>query len=134
VFAEVATIDRAGVRQALDDAQAAFAGWSALTAKARGDYLRAIAGELNARRDQVARVITLENGKPLAQSQGEVAMTVDHLLWFAEEARRAYGRLVPNQADGKRHLVMRQPVGVVGAIAPWNFPLVLAIRKVAPCC
>ena len=132
VFAEVATIDRAGVRQALDDAQAAFAGWSALTAKARGDYLRAIAGELNARRDQVARVITLENGKPLAQSQGEVAMTVDHLLWFAEEARRAYGRLVPNQADGKRHLVMRQPVGVVGAIAPWNFPLVLAIRKVAP--
>jgi succinate-semialdehyde dehydrogenase/glutarate-semialdehyde dehydrogenase len=132
VFAEVATIDRAGVRQALDDAQAAFAGWSALTGKARGDYLRAIAGELNARRDQVARVITLENGKPLAQSQGEVAMTVDHLLWFAEEARRAYGRLVPNQADGKRHLVMRQPVGVVGAIAPWNFPLVLAIRKVAP--
>jgi len=132
VFAEVATIDRAGVRQALDDAQAAFAGWSGLTAKARGDYLRAIAGELNARRDQVARVITLENGKPLAQSQGEVAMTVDHLLWFAEEARRAYGRLVPNQADGKRHLVMRQPVGVVGAIAPWNFPLVLAIRKVAP--
>jgi len=132
VFAEVATIDRAGVRQALDDAQAAFAGWSALTAKARGDYLRAVAGELNARRDQVARVITLENGKPLAQSQGEVAMTVDHLLWFAEEARRAYGRLVPNQADGKRHLVMRQPVGVVGAIAPWNFPLVLAIRKVAP--
>jgi succinate-semialdehyde dehydrogenase/glutarate-semialdehyde dehydrogenase len=132
VFAEVATIDRAGVRQALDDAQAAFAGWSGLTAKARGDYLRAIAGELNARRDQVARVITLENGKPLAQSQGEVAMTVDHLLWFAEEARRAYGRLVPNQADGKRHLVLRQPVGVVGAIAPWNFPLVLAIRKVAP--
>ena len=132
VFAEVATTDRAGAKRAIDDAQAAFAGWRALTAKARGDYLRAIAGELAARRDQVARIITLENGKPLAQSQGEVAMTVDHLLWFAEEARRAYGRVVPNQADGKRHLVMRQPVGVVGAIAPWNFPLVLAIRKVAP--
>jgi succinate-semialdehyde dehydrogenase/glutarate-semialdehyde dehydrogenase len=132
VFAEVATIDRAGVKQALADAQAAFAGWSGLTAKARGDYLRAVAGELAARRDQVARIITLENGKPLAQSQGEVAMTVDHLLWFAEEARRAYGRVVPNQADGKRHLVLRQPIGVVGAIAPWNFPLVLAIRKVAP--
>jgi succinate-semialdehyde dehydrogenase/glutarate-semialdehyde dehydrogenase len=131
-FAEVGTIDRAGARQALEDAQAAFAGWKALTAKARGDYLRAIAGELAARKDTVARLITLENGKPLAQSQGEVAMTIDHLLWFAEEARRAYGRVVPNQADGKRHLVLRQPIGVVGAIAPWNFPLVLAIRKVAP--
>jgi succinate-semialdehyde dehydrogenase/glutarate-semialdehyde dehydrogenase len=131
-FAEVATIDRAGARQALQDAQAAFAGWKALTAQARGDYLRAIAGELAARKDTVARLITLENGKPLAQSQGEVRMTIDHLLWFADEARRAYGRVVPNQADGKRHLVMRQPIGVVGAIAPWNFPLVLAIRKVAP--
>ena len=132
VFAEVATIDRAAVKKAIDDAQAALAGWSALTAKARGDYLRAIAHELNARKDAIARIITLENGKPLPQSQGEIAMTVDHLLWFAEEARRAYGRVVPNQAEGKRHLVLRQPVGVVGAIAPWNFPLVLAIRKVAP--
>jgi len=59
-------------------------------------------------------------------------MSIDHLLWFAEEGRRAYGRVVPPQADGKRHLVIRQPVGVVGAIAPWNFPLVLAVRKVAP--
>ena len=59
-------------------------------------------------------------------------MTVDHLLWFAEEGRRAYGRTIPHQADGKRHIVIRQPIGVVGAIAPWNFPLVLAIRKVAP--
>ena len=59
-------------------------------------------------------------------------MSVDHLQWFAEEARRTYGRVVPNQLPGKRHLVVRQPVGVVGAIAPWNFPLVLALRKVAP--
>jgi succinate-semialdehyde dehydrogenase/glutarate-semialdehyde dehydrogenase len=59
-------------------------------------------------------------------------MSIDHLLWFAEEGRRAYGRVVPPQAEGKRHLVVRQPVGVVGAIAPWNFPLVLAIRKIAP--
>ncbi|MBK7080825.1 MAG: NAD-dependent succinate-semialdehyde dehydrogenase [Betaproteobacteria bacterium] len=131
-FAEVATIDRAGARQALHDAEAAFAGWRKLTAKERGDYLRAVANELAARKDKVARCITMENGKPLPQALGEVAMTVDHLLWYAEEGRRAYGRVVPNQADGKRHLVIRQPVGVVGAIAPWNFPLVLAIRKVAP--
>jgi succinate-semialdehyde dehydrogenase/glutarate-semialdehyde dehydrogenase len=58
--------------------------------------------------------------------------TIDHLRWFAEEARRAYGRIVPHQAPGKRHLVMKQPVGVVGAIAPWNFPLILSIRKAAP--
>ncbi|MEO6724722.1 MAG: NAD-dependent succinate-semialdehyde dehydrogenase, partial [Blastocatellia bacterium] len=73
-----------------------------------------------------------ENGKPLQQSFGEVAMTVDHLRWFAEEARRAYGRIVPNQVDGKRHLVIKSPMGVVGAITPWNFPLVLAVRKAAP--
>ena len=131
-FAEVATVDRAQVRQALDDAATAFAGWKNLTAKARGDFLRAIAAELADRADTVAELITMENGKPLAQAKGEVAMSIDHLLWFAEEGRRAYGRVIPHQADGKRHMVVRQPVGVVGAIAPWNFPLVLALRKVAP--
>ena len=76
--------------------------------------------------------ISSENGKPLAQSLGEIAMTVDHLQWFAEEGRRAYGRVIPPQADGKRNLVIKTPIGVVGAISPWNFPLVLAVRKVAP--
>ena len=75
---------------------------------------------------------TLENGKPLAQSQGEIGMTIDHLKWFAEEARRAYGRVIPHQVDGKRHMVIKSPIGVVAAISPWNFPLVLGIRKVAP--
>src|SRR5208282_2789955 len=73
-----------------------------------------------------------ENGKPLAQSVGEVGMSVDHLRWFAEEARRAYGRIVPHQADGKRHLVVKTPMGVVAAIGPWNFPLALLLRKIAP--
>ena len=84
------------------------------------------------RRDEIARTITLENGKPLAQSLGEIAMSVDHLRWFAEEARRCYGRIVPHQTDGKRNLVVKTPIGVVAAISPWNFPLVLALRKVAP--
>ncbi|MDB6023593.1 MAG: gabD [Pedosphaera sp.] len=131
-FAEVCTVERAAVAQAITAAQAAFQGWRSLTGKARGEYLKKIADELERRRDEIARTITLENGKPLAQSLGEVAMSVDHLRWFAEEARRAYGRMVPHQVDGKRHLIIKAPVGVVGAISPWNFPLVLAVRKIAP--
>ena len=131
-FAAISLIDRGRVAQALSDGHAAFAGWRKLTGKARGAFLHRIADQLELRRDEIARTITLENGKPLAQSLGEVAMAADHLRWFAEEARRAYGRVVPNQVDGKRHLVIKAPLGVVGAISPWNFPLVLAVRKVAP--
>ena len=132
VFAEICTVDRAAVAQAIKDAHAAFQSWRALTGKARGAFLNKIADEVEKRRDEIARVITMENGKPLAQSLGEVAMALDHLRWFAEEARRAYGRIVPHQADGKRHLVVKTPLGVVAAISPWNFPLVLAVRKIAP--
>jgi succinate-semialdehyde dehydrogenase/glutarate-semialdehyde dehydrogenase len=131
-IAQVSTVDRARVAQAIDDAHAAFQSWRKLTGKARGLFLHAIADEIEERSAEIARTITLENGKPLAQSQGEVAFTVDHLHWFAEEGRRAYGRVVPQQVDGKRHLVIKSPMGVVGAITPWNFPLVLAVRKAAP--
>ena len=131
-FAEVAVVDRPEVKKAIEDSDAAFRAWRSLTAKERGDYLREIAAQLDRRADEMAEIIVRENGKPLAQAKGEVAMSIDHLLWFAEEGRRAYGRVVPHQAQGKRHMVMKQPVGVVGAIAPWNFPLVLAVRKVAP--
>jgi succinate-semialdehyde dehydrogenase/glutarate-semialdehyde dehydrogenase len=131
-FAEVCTVDRPRVADAIGDAQKAFQSWRQLTGKARGAYLKTVADELERRGEETARTITLENGKPLAQSRGEITMSVDHLRWFAEEARRAYGRIVPNQADGKRHLVIKTPMGVVAAISPWNFPLVLAVRKVAP--
>ena len=132
IFARVGTVDRPRVAQALEDAAAAWPSWRKLPAKQRGAYLERIADRLEQRCDEVARTITLENGKPLAQSQGEVAMTVDNLRWFAAEGQRAYGRVVPHQVEGKRHLVIKMPVGVVGAVAPWNFPLALAIRKVAP--
>jgi succinate-semialdehyde dehydrogenase/glutarate-semialdehyde dehydrogenase len=132
VVAKMSTVDRATVAQAIQDAHIAFQTWRNSPGKKRGEFLRQIAAEVQRRRDEIARVITLENGKPLAQSEGEVAMTVDHLTWFAEEARRGYGRMVPHQVDGKRHLVFKTPVGVVGAISPWNFPLVLAVRKIAP--
>jgi len=131
-FARMSTVPRARVAKALEDAHAAFGTWRQQTAKARGEFLQKIAAEVESRRDEIARLMTLENGKPLAQSLGEVAMTIDHLRWFGEEARRAYGRIIPNQVEGKRHLVVKSPVGVVGAISPWNFPLVLAVRKVAP--
>src|SRR6266567_1752100 len=131
-FARMSSVDRAGVAQALTDAQAAFSGWRQLPGKGRGELLHKVANELQRRREEISRLITLENGKPLTQSQGEVAMSVDHLRWFAEEARRAYGRIIPQQVEEKRHLAIKTPMGVVGAISPWNFPLVLAVRKVAP--
>ena len=129
---QVSTVDRARVAEAVSHAHEAFKSWRKLTGKVRGDFLLAIAAEVEKHKDDIARTITLENGKPLPQSFGEVAMTVDHLRWFAEEARRAYGRIIPHQADGKRNLVIKSPMGVVGAITPWNFPLVLAVRKMAP--
>ncbi len=132
VIAEMSAVDRPRLKQAIQDAHAAFAGWRALTAKARGEFLHKIAHELERRRDEIARTMTLEAGKPLAQSLGELAMTFDHLHWFAEEARRGYGRVIPHQTDGKRNFVLKTPIGVVGAIAPWNFPLVLSVRKTAP--
>src|SRR5207237_8172750 len=103
-----------------------------LPGKACGEFLFRIADELQRRGEEITKLITLENGKPLAQSQGEAAMSLDHLRWFGEEAKRGYGRIVPPQVPGKRHLVIKTPIGVVGAISPWNFPLVLAVRKVAP--
>jgi|SRR5579862_3989683 len=131
-FARISYVSANDIAGALDTAQKAFGGWKAETGKGRGEYLRRIARRMDARCDDIARMITLENGKPVAQSRGEVAMSIDHLEWFAEEARRPYGRVIPNQVDSKRHLVVKTPIGVVGAISPWNFPLVLAVRKVAP--
>ena len=130
-LAQMSTCGRAGVAQALADAHIAFQSWRNVVGRTRGDFLLKIAAEVERRKDEFARTITLENGKPLAQSAGEVAMTIDHLRWFAEEARRGYGRVIPPQVEGKRHLVIKSPLGVVAAISPWNFPLVLAVRKVA---
>ncbi len=131
-FARMSSVDRPVVTRAIQDAHEAFQGWRHLSGKGRGEMLHKLASELHRRREEIARLITLENGKPLTQSQGEVAMATDHLRWFAEEARRAYGRVIPHQVDEKRHLILKTPIGVVGAISPWNFPLVLAVRKVAP--
>src|SRR2546422_2392688 len=131
-FAEMSLVTRPAVSEAIRYAHRAFGSWRHLPGKGRGELLYNIAGELNRRREEVARLITLENGKPLTQSQGEVALAVDHLKWFAEEARRAYGRIVPHQVKEKRHLIVKTPVGVVGAISPCSFPLMLAVGKISP--
>jgi succinate-semialdehyde dehydrogenase/glutarate-semialdehyde dehydrogenase len=132
VFAAMSQVGREEVKKAIDRSHEAFLLWRKQTGKTRGEYLQKVADELERRKDEVARTITLENGKPLPQSQAELALTIDHLRWFGEEARRAYGRVVPHQVEGKRHLVIKSPMGVVGAISPWNFPLLLSVRKVAP--
>lgn len=131
-FARVCRVSREHVHSALNAAHTAWSAWRSRTAKERGALLHRVADELHRRQEDIARTITLENGKPLAQSRGEVGMTEDHLRWFAEEGRRAYGRIIPHQISGKRNFTVRTPIGVVGAISPWNFPLVLAVRKVAP--
>ena len=131
----VASVASAGAKEAkkaVDDAWAAFEGWRSLTGMQRADYLLAVAECLKRRKEEIGKTIVRENGKPLGQGLGEVNVAIDHLRWFAEEARRGYGRIIPHQADGKRHLVLKQPVGPVACISPWNFPLVLSVRKVAP--
>jgi succinate-semialdehyde dehydrogenase / glutarate-semialdehyde dehydrogenase len=132
VFAQMSITNRSRVSQAVADAHDAFVTWRHVPGRARADLLLRIANELERRREDIARLITFENGKPITQSQGEVAMAVDHLRWFAGEARRIYGRIPSPQVAEKRHLVIKTPVGVVAAISPWNFPLLLAVRKVAP--
>lgn len=128
----MSSVGRARVREAIADAGAAWPAWRERTALERGNILNLVAEKISERGEEIAEIITRENGKPFAQSKGEVAMTIDHFRWFAEEARRAYGRIIPHQAEGKRHLAIRSPIGVVGAIVPWNFPLVLTARKAAP--
>jgi succinate-semialdehyde dehydrogenase/glutarate-semialdehyde dehydrogenase len=131
-FARMSLIPRTEVCKAIRAAAEAFEEWRRLTGKARGKFLGKIADQVDARREEIARIMTTENGKPLAQSIAEVGMSIDHLRWFAEEAKRAYGRIIPNWTEGKRNVVIKTPVGAVGAISPWNFPLMLAVRKVAP--
>ena len=118
----MAIIDRPRVAQAIADAHQAFQSWRERTGKERGEFLRAIASQMQERADEIASILTSENGKPLVQSQSEVAMSIDHLGWFAEEARRIYGRVVPHQAEGKRHLVIKTPMGSWSPHQPLEFP------------
>ena len=122
----------ADTEQALRAAEAGLKAWRATPAFTRADAIHAIADEMVRRAGEATRMISSETGKPLAQAQREWALTVDQFRWYAEEARRIYGRLVESRAPGGRFEVSHEAVGVVAAFTAWNFPAALIARKVAP--
>src|SRR2546427_3040487 len=133
--AKVGTAADAGAqeaRAAVDGASKAFPTWAALSAGQRAAGLRRISAALMADLDRIADVIVAEQGKPRPQAAWEVGYATEWLEWYAEEARRVYGEIIPSPLPGKRLLVVRQPVGVVLAITPWNFPVATIARKLAP--
>ncbi|HEX4590229.1 MAG TPA: NAD-dependent succinate-semialdehyde dehydrogenase, partial [Gemmataceae bacterium] len=132
VIAEVAYGGRAETKRAVVAAHRAMKDWMQRTAYDRAKVLKKTAELMRERADALARTMTLEQGKPLAEAKGEVSHSADTFEWFAEEGKRAYGQVIPNSVPGKRHLVIKHPVGVVGAISPWNFPITLQARKIAP--
>ncbi len=132
LLAQVADCGPAETRRAIAAAEAALPAWRARTAAERGVILRRWHDLLMAHVEDLALLMTLEQGKPLAESRGEVQYGASFLEWFAEEGRRAYGDIIPPHAPGLRLLVTKQPVGVVAAITPWNFPNAMICRKVAP--
>ncbi|HXG11219.1 MAG TPA: NAD-dependent succinate-semialdehyde dehydrogenase [Gemmataceae bacterium] len=132
VIADIAYGGRADARRALEAAHRALPAWMKLTAWDRGRILKRTADLMRERLDQIARTLTMEQGKPLAESKAEIMHSADTFEWFAEEGKRAYGQVIPHSAPGKRHLTIKHPVGVVAAISPWNFPITLQARKIAP--
>jgi len=129
------TVPRMGgdeTRRAIAAAGKAWPGWRALTAAERGKKLRRWYELMLANRDDLALIMTSEQGKPLAEAAGEIAYAADYLEWFAEEGRRAYGEIIPPNAADRRILATREPVGVCAAITPWNFPAAMITRKAGP--
>ncbi|MGA9658513.1 MAG: aldehyde dehydrogenase family protein, partial [Asticcacaulis sp.] len=118
--------------QAIADAHAAFAGWSGLTAKARSIILRKWHDLLVAQAEDMAMLVTLEQGRPIKETRGEVVYGASFIEWFSEEGKRAYGRTIPATAAGKHLQTIKQPIGVCAAITPWNFPISMITRKIAP--
>jgi succinate-semialdehyde dehydrogenase / glutarate-semialdehyde dehydrogenase len=131
----VAAVQRCGAshaHQAVDHAAAALATWRHTTAKERAGVLRRWADAMLAHREDLALILSTEQGKPLAEARGEVAYAASFLEWFGEEGKRAYGDLIPTHKADARVLVLKEPVGVVAAITPWNFPLAMVTRKLGP--
>ncbi|HTD31375.1 MAG TPA: NADP-dependent succinate-semialdehyde dehydrogenase [Steroidobacteraceae bacterium] len=119
-------------RRAIQAASGAFPAWAARTAKERAVILRRWYELLMANQEDLATLMTAEQGKPLAEAKGEIAYAASFIEWFAEEGKRLYGDIIPGHQPDKRLLVLRQPVGVVAAITPWNFPLAMITRKAGP--
>jgi succinate-semialdehyde dehydrogenase / glutarate-semialdehyde dehydrogenase len=128
----VPAFDGAATEKAVAAAHAAFPAWAAKTAKERSIVLRRWHDLILLNAADLAKLMTAEQGKPLAESKGEISYAASFVEWFAEEAKRVYGDVIPGHQADKRILVLRQPVGVVAAITPWNFPAAMITRKVAP--
>ena len=119
-------------RRAIAAAEAARADWAGRTARQRADILRRWFGLMTEHTDDLAIILSTEQGKPLAEARSEIGYGASYLAWYAEEALRLYGDIIPGNAPGQRILVLRQPVGVCAAITPWNFPCAMITRKAAP--
>ncbi len=132
VVGSVPNGSEADVRAAIDAAAAALDGWKGLPAIQRARILRASADVIRERREEIGAVMTAEQGKPLAEAVGEVDYAASFMEWFGGEAERVYGQIVPSMNADNRVLVLRQPVGVVAAITPWNFPAAMMTRKLGP--
>ena len=132
LIGEVPNMGRAETRRAIEAAQAAQPAWRALTAKERASRLRRWYELMLENQEDLARIMTAEQGKPLAEARGEVAYAASFLEWFAEEGKLLYGDVIPAHAGDKRILVQKEPVGVTAAITPWNFPSAMITRKVGP--
>lgn len=132
VIGQVPDLDASATRRAIEAAEAAQKDWAARTAKQRSDLLRAWFDLMIAHRDDLASILTAEQGKPLAEARGEITYGASFIEWFAEEARRINGDIIPGHQPDKRIMVLKQAIGVVAAITPWNFPNAMITRKVGP--
>ena len=130
VIREVPYGRRADCAKALGAADGAFDDWRHMNAHDRGGFLKEAADLIRERADEIALTMTLETGKPVPESKGETLASAAYYEWYAEEGKRVYGRMIPSSRDGVRRWVIKHPVGVCGASAPWNFPVVLPIRKI----
>lgn len=131
-IAQVPDMGAAETKRAIAAADAALPAWRAKTAKERAAILRKWFELIMANQEDLARIMTLEQGKPLAEARGEVAYGASFVEWFAEEGKRTYGDVIPSPTGDKRLVAIKQPVGVTAAITPWNFPIAMITRKVAP--
>jgi succinate-semialdehyde dehydrogenase/glutarate-semialdehyde dehydrogenase len=132
VIAEVAECGTAETRRAIEAAGRAMDAWRGKSAKQRAAIMRKWFNLMMENQEDLAQIMTAEQGKPLAESRGEIAYGASYIEWFAEEAKRVYGDTIPAPSDDKRLVVIKQPVGVVACITPWNFPNAMLARKVAP--
>ncbi|MFN0185928.1 MAG: NAD-dependent succinate-semialdehyde dehydrogenase [Aquabacterium sp.] len=131
-LADVANLGPVETHQAIMAAEGAFAAWRGRTAKERHAILMKWFALLHQHADDLARIMTAEQGKPLAEARGEVIYGASFIEWFAEEAKRVYGETIPTTDPSKRYIVIKQAIGVCAAITPWNFPIAMITRKVAP--